>query len=81
VAGFLSRNIEGLLQLEACGIVDMRRSPVSPGVFDFRRVRKVCGLHLEQLEVSLGAPRPRMTLAPAQPDRLDISELDELLKI
>lgn len=71
---------DGLLELEACGILDMRRSPVSPGVFDYRRLRNVYDLHLEQLEVSPGTPRPRKLLAPERPDHLDIIQLEKLLE-
>jgi hypothetical protein len=71
---------DGLLELEACKIIDMRRSPVSPGVFDYRRLRNVYDLHLEQLEVPPGTPRPRKPVAPERPDRLDVNQLEKLLE-
>jgi hypothetical protein len=49
---------DGLLELEAYGIVERRRSSISPGVFDFRRMRNVYDLHLEQLSVPPRTPRP-----------------------
>jgi hypothetical protein len=51
---------DGLLELEAYGIVGKKRSPVSPGVFDFRRLRNVYDLYLEQLDL------PPRTLRPSE---------------
>lgn len=48
----------GLQELELYGIVDRRTGPVSPGVFDMKRRRNVYDLHLEQLRVEPGKPRP-----------------------
>lgn len=48
----------GLQELELYGIVDRRTGPVSPGVFDMKRRRNVYDLHLEQLLVDPGQPRP-----------------------
>lgn len=70
----------GLLELEAYGIVDKRRSSISPGVFDFKRVRNVYDLHLEQLTVAPGAPRPRAVLVPERLDGLVMEELERILQ-
>jgi hypothetical protein len=48
----------GLQELELYGIVDRRTGPVSPGVFDMKRRRNIYDLHLEQLRVPPGQPRP-----------------------
>jgi hypothetical protein len=48
----------GLQELELYGIVDRRTGPVSPGVFDMKRRRNIYDLHLEQLRVHPGEPRP-----------------------
>jgi hypothetical protein len=71
---------DGLLELEAYGIVDKRRSSVAPGVFDFKRMRNVYDLHIEQLTVAPGEPRPRVALAPKHLDGLVIEELERLLE-
>lgn len=68
----------GLLELEAYGIVDMRRSPVSPGVFDLRRMRNVYNLHLEQLEVPPGVARPAKVVDVESTESLDWDELAKL---
>lgn len=57
----------GLQELELYGIVDRRTGPVSPGVFDMKRRRNVYDLHVEQLKVDPGQPRPEQEV-----------ELDEL---
>lgn len=57
----------GLQELERYGIVDRRTGPVSPGVFDMKRRRNVYDLHVEQLKVDPGQPRPEQEV-----------ELDEL---
>jgi len=62
---------DGLLELEAYGVVDRRRDPVSPGVFDYRRVRNVYDLHLEQLTVLPGDNRPE--------ERFHLTQLDSEL--
>jgi len=48
----------GLKELELYGIADRRTGPVSPGVFDMKRRRNIYDLHLEQLRVDPGQPRP-----------------------
>jgi hypothetical protein len=55
----------GLQDLAFYKIVTMRRSSISPGVFDFKRLRNVYDLHLEQLTVEPGQPRPAgVTITP-----------------
>jgi hypothetical protein len=49
---------DGLLELEAYGIIEKRRSSISPGVFDFRRIRNIYDLNLDQLSVPPRTPRP-----------------------
>lgn len=63
----------GLRELEMYGIVDRRTGPVSPGVFDMKRRRNVYDLHLEQLVVGPGQPRPDQELGV---DELSV-EVDE----
>jgi hypothetical protein len=48
----------GLRELTDYGILTMHRTSVTPGVFDFKRMRNVYDLHLEQLTVEPGAKRP-----------------------
>ncbi|WP_433032447.1 hypothetical protein [Actinomycetospora sp. CA-053990] len=48
----------GLIELEDYGLVTKKRTPISPGVFDFRRMRNVYDLHLETLTVDPGKGRP-----------------------
>ena len=52
---------DGLLELEAYGVLDKKRTSISPGVFDFKRLRNVYDLHLEQLTVAPGDARPSST--------------------
>lgn len=70
----------GLLELEAYGIIDKKRSSISPSVFDFKRVRNVYDLHIEQLEVAPGAPRPRSPVVPRSLDKEIEKELERILR-
>jgi hypothetical protein len=69
----------GLLELEAYGIIDKRRTPVSRGVFDYRRMRNVYDLHLEQLEVPPGEPRPHKAVDIESTEHMSLEELAKLL--
>jgi hypothetical protein len=57
---------DGLLELEAYGIIGKRRVSISPGVFDYRRMRNVYDLHLDQLDVAPRTPRPPETRVSPQ---------------
>jgi hypothetical protein len=61
---------DGLLELEAYGIIDKKRSSITPGVFDYRRMRNVYALHAEQLDVAPGERRPHQVKSPQQFDNL-----------
>ncbi|GAC1594691.1 MAG: hypothetical protein NVS3B21_16940 [Acidimicrobiales bacterium] len=58
----------GLQELELYGIVVKRTMAVSPGVFDMKRRRNIYDLHLEQLLVAPGQPRPTEELTPEDLD-------------
>jgi hypothetical protein len=65
----------GLRELTAAGILTMKKSSISPGVFDFRRLRNVYDLHLEQMSVEPGD-------APPVGELVDVKSLaDETTKI
>lgn len=66
----------GLIELEHYGIVSSRRTPIAPGVFDFKRMRNVYDLHMETLTVDPGSERPERPLNPEQVAE-DIAESDE----
>ncbi len=53
----------GLQELELYGIVGRRTQPVAPGVFDMKRRRNIYDLHIEQLHVDPGQPRPAKEVA------------------
>jgi hypothetical protein len=71
---------DGLLELEAYNIVDKRRTPISPGVFDYRRMRNVYDLHVEQLTAMPGELRPkkRVDVDQLDPELAEIGDLHEL---
>jgi hypothetical protein len=73
---------DGLLELEAYNIVDKRRTPISPGVFDYRRMRNVYDLHVEQLTVIPGEFRPkkRVDVEQLDPELAGIGDLHELVE-
>jgi hypothetical protein len=56
----------GLAELVLYGIVDKKTAPVSPGVFDMKRRRNIYDLHLEQLLVEPGQPRPDRQITAAE---------------
>ncbi len=56
----------GLRELERYQIVSMKPAPISPGVFDFRRMRNVYNLHLETLTVEPGQSRPIQPITVAE---------------
>lgn len=56
----------GLAELVLYGVVDKKTAPVSPGVFDMKRRRNIYDLHLEQLLVEPGQPRPDRQITAAE---------------
>jgi hypothetical protein len=69
----------GLRELTAAGILTMKKTSINPGVFDFRRLRNVYDLHLEQLTVEPGDTPPAGEVVDVQSLTDETTKIDKNL--